>query len=262
MDNIIFDAHAHYDDEKFDIDREEVILSLRQKGVAAVVNNGVDMETSLKAVEFAEKYSHFYAAVGIHPESVTEMDMTKLEEYIAQLEKLLLKSKVVAIGETGIDYHWDIPKAEQHIVFERQLRLSKDTGMPIIIHDREAHGDVMEYLRKYRPNGLLHCYSGSAEMLKEVLRLGDMRISLGGSVTFKNARVPLEVAREVPIDRLLLETDAPYLAPVPNRGKRCDSSMIVYTAEKIAQVRGMSAADVLKYTMENACKFYDIDLKI
>jgi len=260
MEELIFDAHAHYDDEKFEEDRDKVISLLPEKGVAAVVNNGVDIETSLKSVELAKKYSHVYAAVGIHPESVTDMDMTRLDEYIVRIEKLLSHSKVVAIGETGIDYYWDIPKPEQHIVFERQLQLSADTGVPIIIHDREAHGDVMEYLRKYRPFGLMHCYSGSAEMLKEVLRSGDMRISLGGAVTFKNARVPVEVAREVPIDKLLLETDAPYLAPVPNRGKRCDSSMIIYTAEKIAEIRGMTTVDVLKYTKENACRFYDINL--
>ena len=260
MENLIFDAHAHYDDEKFDADRDEVIAALTQKGVAAVVNNGVDIETSLKAIEFAERYPHFYAAVGIHPESVTDMDMSKLDEYISQIEKLVSHKKVVAIGETGIDYYWDIPKAEQHIVFEKQLELSKATGVPIVIHDREAHGDVMEYLRKYKPYGLLHCYSGSVEMLKEVLRQGDMRISLGGAVTFKNARVPVEVAREAPIDKLLLETDAPYLAPVPFRGKRCDSSLIIYTAERIAEIRGMEVNDVLKYTKENACRFYDIDL--
>lgn len=259
MERLIFDAHAHYDDEKFDADRDEVMSSLPEKGVFAVVNNGVDIGTSLKAVGFAEKYPHFYAAVGIHPESVADMDMSMLDNYLEQINSLLQNKKVVAIGETGIDYHWDIPKEEQHIVFRRQLELSKDTGMPIVIHDREAHGDVLEYLRKFRPYGLLHCYSGSAEMLKEVLRLGDMRISLGGSVTFKNARVPVEVAREVPIDRLLLETDAPYLAPVPFRGKRCDSSLIAYTAEKIAEIRGMSVEDVLKYTKENACRFYGIE---
>lgn len=260
MENLIFDSHAHYDDEKFDGDRDEVISSLPEKGVCAVVNNGVDIETSLKSIEFAEKYSYFYAAVGIHPESVENIDMTKIDAYISQIEKLLSHKKVVAIGETGIDYHWEIPKKEQHIVFQKQLELSKATGVPIVIHDREAHGDVVDYLRKYNPYGLLHCYSGSVEMLKEVLRLGDMRISLGGSVTFKNARVPVEVAKEVPMDKLLLETDAPYLAPVPMRGKRCDSSLIIHTAERIAEIRGMDVIDVLKYTKENACRFYGINL--
>lgn len=259
MERLIFDAHAHYDDEKFDDDRDDIMSSLPDKGVFAVVNNGVDFNTSLKAVEYSEKYQHFYTAVGIHPESVPDMDMTRLDEYIGQIESLLTHNKIVAIGETGLDYYWDIPKPEQHIVFERQLRLSADAKLPIIIHDREAHGDTLEYLKKYRPNGLLHCYSGSSEMLKEVLRYGDMYISLGGTVTFKNARVPVEVAAEVPLDRLLLETDAPYLAPVPMRGKRNDSSLIIHTAQRIAEIRGISVTDVLKYTKDNACRFYGID---
>lgn len=256
---LIFDAHAHYDDEKFDPDREAVMDSLPGKGVFAVVNNGVDTETSLKAIEFAEKYPHFYAAVGIHPESVPDMDCSKTDEYLKEIEKMLSHKKVVAIGETGLDYYWDIPKKEQHILFEKQLQLSADTKMPIIIHDREAHGDTMEYLRKYKPFGLLHCFSGSVEMLKEVLRNGNMSISLGGTVTFKNARVPVEVAKEVPMNKLLLETDAPYLAPVPNRGKRCDSSMILFTAQRIAEIRGMQTEDILKFTKENACRFYGIE---
>lgn len=259
MERLIFDAHAHYDDEKFDDDRFELMDSLPQKGVYAVVNNGVDIETSLKAIEYAEKFPFFYAAVGIHPESVVDMDIENLDSNIESISEMLLHKKVVAVGETGIDYHWEIPKDKQHIVFKRQLELASDFKMPIIIHDREAHGDIMEYLRRYRPFGLLHCYSGSAEMLKEVLRLGDMRISLGGSVTFKNARVPVEVAAQVPMDRLLLETDAPYLSPVPYRGKRCDSSLIIHTAAKIAEIRGMSVEDVLKFTKENACKFYGIE---
>ena len=259
MEKLIFDAHAHYDDEKFNDDRDDVIASLPEKGVFAIVNNGVDIETSLKSIELAEKYPHFYAAVGVHPESVPDMDISKADVYILEIEKLLSHKKVVAIGETGLDYYWDIPKPEQHIIFEKQLILSNDTKIPIIIHDREAHGDVMEYLKKYRPFGLLHCYSGSVEMLREVFRYGRMSISLGGTVTFKNARVPVEVAKEVPIDRLLLETDAPYLAPVPMRGKRCDSSLIIHTAKRIAEIRGMDVNDLLKYTKENACRLYGID---
>ena len=256
MEQLIFDAHAHYDDEKFDTDRDEIISSLPEKGVFAVINNGVDYETSLRSIAFAEKYPFFHAAVGIHPESVPDMDMTSSDQYIEQLAALLEHKKVVAIGETGLDYYWDIPKPEQHILFDKQLRLAADTCMPIIIHDREAHADTLEFLKKYRPKALLHCYSGSCEMLKEVFRYGDIYISLGGTVTFKNARVPVEVAREVPLDRLLLETDAPYLSPVPNRGKRNDSSNIIYTARRIAEIRGMSVEDVLKHTKENACRLY------
>lgn len=259
MENLIFDAHAHYDDEKFDADRDELLSSLPEKGVFAVVNNGMDIETSVTAIELAEKYPYIYAAAGIHPECVVDMDVSKVDEYISKIAELLKHEKVVAIGETGIDYHWNIPKNDQHIVFEEFLKLSKDTGMPIVIHDRDAHGDVLEFMKKYQPYGLMHCYSGSVEMLKEVLRIGDMRISLGGVVTFKNAKTPVEVAKEVPMDKLLLETDAPYLTPVPFRKKRCDSSMIIHTAEKIAEIRGMQVEDVLKYTKENACKFYGID---
>lgn len=260
MENLIFDAHAHYDDDKFNDDRDTVMAQLVQNGVCAVVNNGVDIETSEKSIEFAEKYPHFFAAAGIHPESVPDIDCSETDAYLLRIEKMLSHKKVVAIGETGLDYYWDIPKAEQLIVFEKQLQLSNDTHMPIVIHDREAHGDTMTLLRKYKPYGLLHCYSGSVEMLGELFRLGNMYISLGGAVTFKNARVPVEVAREVPLDRLLLETDAPYMAPVPNRGKRCDSSMIIHTAQRIAQIRGMSTEELLKFTRENACRFFDIDL--
>ncbi len=259
MERIIFDAHCHYDDDKFNDDRDHVIESLPENGVYAAVTNGTDIETSRYNLELAEKYPHIYAAVGIHPESVEHIDINKLEEYMSQLAEMLTNKNAVALGETGLDYYWDIPKKEQHVVFDRQLQLAADIGKPIIIHDREAHGDTLEYLKKYEPFGLLHCYSGSKEMLTEVFRYGKMWISLGGTTTFKNARVPVEVAREVPLDRLLLETDAPYLAPVPFRGKRCDSTMTRYTAERIGELRGMSAEDILKYTKENACRFYGVE---
>ena len=259
MDRLIFDAHCHYDDDKFDEDRDELLSSLPEKGVYAVVTNGTDIATSKTSLALAEKYPFVYAAVGIHPESAEDTEMLRIDEYIETIAELLTRKKAVALGEVGLDYYWDIPKEEQHIIFDRQLRLAADVKKPIIIHDREAHGDMLEYLKKYRPFGLLHCYSGSVEMLKEVFRYGDMMISLGGTVTFKNARVPVEVAREVPLDRLLLETDAPYLAPVPFRGKRCDSSLIAHTAQRIAEIRGMTAEDVLKYTKENACRFYGVE---
>ncbi|MBQ1389280.1 MAG: TatD family hydrolase [Clostridia bacterium] len=255
---MIFDAHCHYDDEKFDDDRDTLLSSLPEKGVFAVVTNGTDIETSRTSLELAEKYPFVYAAVGIHPENAAETDIEKLDDYIEKIAQMLTHEKAVALGETGIDYYWDIPKDAQHIIFDRQLQLASDIKKPIIIHDREAHGDILEYLKKYRPYGLLHCYSGSKEMLSEVFRYGKMWISLGGAVTFKNARVPVEVAKEVPMDKLLLETDAPYLAPVPYRGKRCDSSMISYTAQRIANIRGMSVEDVLKYTKDNACRLYNL----
>lgn len=258
MERLIFDAHCHYDDDKFDEDRNELLSSLPEKGVFAVVTNGTDIKTSETSLELAEKYDFVYAAVGIHPESTEDTDISQIDNYIEKIAKLLEHKKAVALGEAGLDYYWDIPKEEQHIIFEKQLQLAADIGKPIIIHDREAHGDTLGYLKKYKPFGLLHCYSGSVEMLKEVFRYGDMMISLGGTVTFKNARVPVEVAKEVPLEKLLLETDAPYLAPAPFRGKRCDSSLILHTAQRIGEIRGISTEDILKYTLENARRFYNV----
>ena len=250
----IFDTHAHYDDGWFDEDRDSVLGSLPQKGVCGIVNNSVDIENAKRVIALAEKYDYIYAAVGIHPENLENLP----DDYLDQIARLTKHPKVVAVGETGLDYHWDIPREEQKRVFEEQLRLSLDLKMPIIVHDREAHGDVFDLLRKYRPNALVHCFSGSVELMREAVRMG-LYISLGGVVTFKNARHSVEVASEIPLDRLLLETDAPYMAPVPFRGKRCDSSMIVFAAEKIAQLRNMTAQQVLDITAGNAKRFYSIE---
>ncbi len=251
--NNIFDAHAHYDDKWFDEDRRSLLSSLPEKGVSYVVNAAVDLATAKTAIAYAEQYPHMYACAGIHPENLEGL----ADDYLDQLAALLEHPRVVALGEIGLDYHWDIPRAEQNRVFEEQLRLALKLDVPVVIHDREAHGDTMALLRKYRPKGLMHCFSGSVEMLKEVMRLG-MSISLGGTVTFKNARVPVEVAAAVPLDRLLLETDAPYLSPVPFRGKRNDSSHIAYTAQKIAEIRGMDAQKLIDLTTENAKRLYGI----
>lgn len=249
----IFDAHAHYDDGWFDEDRDSVLGALPDKGVCGVVNNSVDLENAKRVIALAGKYDYMYAAVGVHPENLENLP----DDYLDRIAGLTKHPKVVAVGETGLDYHWDIPREEQKRVFEEQLGLSIDLKMPIIVHDREAHGDVFDLLRKYRPNALVHCFSGSVELMREAVRMG-LYISLGGVVTFKNARHSVEVASEIPLDRLLLETDAPYMAPVPFRGKRCDSSMIVFAAEKIAQLRNMTAQQVLDITAENAKRFYSI----
>lgn len=249
----IFDAHAHYDDRRFDEDRAELLSSMPENGVSYIVNASVDLATAKTAIEYAETYPFMYACAGIHPENLGGL----VPDYLDRLTQLLQHPRVVALGEIGLDYHWDIPKDAQHRVFEEQLQLAKELDVPVVIHDREAHGDVMELVRKYQPKGLMHCYSGSVEMLKEVLKLG-MSISLGGTVTFKNARVPLEVAKAVPLDRLLLETDAPYLSPVPYRGKRNDSSKIAYTAERIAELRGMDPQELIDITTENAKRLYGI----
>ncbi|MEE1262129.1 TatD family hydrolase [Ruminococcus sp.] len=252
--NNIFDSHAHYDDGWFDEDRDALLGSLPEKGVCGVVNNSVDIENAKRVIAMAEKYGFMYAAVGVHPENLENLP----GDYLDRIAELTKHPKVVAVGETGLDYHWDIPRELQKRVFEEQLKLSLDLKMPIIVHDREAHGDVFDLLRRYRPNALVHCFSGSVELMREAVRMG-MYISLGGVVTFKNARHSVEVASEIPLDRLLLETDAPYMAPVPFRGKRCDSSMIIFAAEKIAQLRDMTAQQVLDITAENAKRFYSIE---
>ena len=253
MFNNIFDSHAHYDDSWFDEDRDSLLEKLPELGVCGVVNNAVDPESSARAIAFAEKYPYFYAAVGFHPENLENMPDGWLDK-IAELTK---HPKVVAIGETGLDYHWDIPKPLQLRVFEDQIKLSLDLDMPIVVHDRKAHGDVFDLLRKYRPKALVHCFSGSVELMREAVKLGSC-ISLGGVVTFKNARHSIEVAGEIPLDRLLLETDAPYMAPVPFRGKRNDSSKIIFAAEKIAALRGVGVQELLDITAENAKRFYSI----
>lgn len=252
----IFDVHAHYDDEKFDEDREELLSTLPSMGVKAVVNASVDLATAKKAIEFTEKYPFMYAAVGVHPENLEGLS----EDYLKELADLYVSNKkVMAIGEIGLDYYWDIPKEPQLKVFEEQLKLSLELDAPVVIHDREAHADTMRILKKYKPKKvLLHCYSGSREMLKEVMSLGAF-ISMGGVVTFKNARVPVEVCEAVPIDRLLLETDCPYLSPVPFRGKRNSSEKIAFTAERIAEIKGMDTQALIDITTENAEKFFSIN---
>lgn len=253
--NNIFDAHAHYDDSWFDDDRDELLSSLPSKGVCGIVNASVDLKTAKTALDFSKRYDYMYATVGFHPENLDDMPY----DYLTQIAKLLEDKKAVALGEIGLDYHWDIDRQLQHKVFEQQLILAKELDVPVVIHDREAHGDIMEYIRKYQPKGLLHCFSGSVEMLNEVLKLG-LSISLGGTVTFKNARVPVEVAQAVPLDRLLLETDAPYLSPVPFRGKRNDSSNILYTATRIAEIKGIGIQQLLDITCDNAKRLYSIDV--
>ncbi len=253
---IIFDAHAHYDDDKFNEDREQLLVSLPEKGVGCVVNAAVDIATSEWALKYADKYKYMYGTIGIHPENADKVP----DDYLTQLEKMSKHKKAVAIGEIGLDYYWDdVPRDIQKRVFIEQILLAEKLNMPVVVHDRDAHGDTMDILRKYNPKGLVHCYSGSVEMCKEIVKLG-MSISLGGVVTFKNARQSVEVAEYIPLDRLLLETDAPYLAPVPFRGKRNDSSKINFVAMKIAEIKGISQEDVLKITAENACRLYNIKL--
>ncbi|MBR1810856.1 MAG: TatD family hydrolase [Clostridia bacterium] len=250
----IFDSHAHYDDPRFDEDRQALLSSLPSKGIVGVITCGTDIVTSQKSLKIAEKYPYIKAACGIYP---GEADKIAPGDF-ASLSEMLKNKNCVAIGEIGLEYHYDdVPRATQLACFEKQLKMAVYLDMPVIVHDREAHEDTMRLLRKYKPKGVLHCYSGSVEMLKEIVKLG-MYIGLGGAVTFKNAQKPLEAASFVPLDRLLVETDAPYMSPVPFRGKRCDSSMIAYSAAKIAEARGMEVDALLAATAENARRLFQI----
>lgn len=251
---IIFDSHAHYDDEKFDGMREELLADLRLHGVSAVLNCGCDVDSCKMTIDLCEKYAYFYAAIGIHPSNIGGDP----EGELAAVRPLYAHPKVVAVGEIGLEYHYDfVPKDTQKAVFTAQLKLAKELDLPVIVHDRDAHNDTLELLKKYRPKGVVHCFSGSAEMAKEVLNLG-MYIGLGGAVTFKNARKPLEVAAVVPADKLLLETDAPYMTPVPYRGKICTSAHIALTAETIADVRGVDRNELIRQCAENTRRLFGI----
>lgn len=251
----IFDSHAHYDDEAFAADRDELLRSLAAHGVRRVMNVGSSMESSRTGIELGKAYDFLYSSVGVHPDSAREINNDTLRE----LAELTRESKVRALGEIGLDYHYEdaCPREIQIPAFERQLALAKELDIPVIVHTREAANDTLELLKKYRPKGIVHCFSGSVEMAKEVLRL-DMYIGFTGVLTFKNARKAVEVVQYAPADRLLLETDCPYMAPEPVRGTRCDSSLIRYVGEYIAQLRGISAEEVFRTTAENARWVYGL----
>ncbi len=252
--NMIFDTHAHYDDESFDADRDILLKRLFENGVCCIVNQGTTVKTCNISIELAEKYPRIYAAVGLHPECLDDNSMAEVEV----VRSLAQHKKVVAIGEIGLDYHHDVPKEFQKQVFEAQLKLAAELKLPVVIHDREAHADTMYYLKAYKPKGIVHCFSGSVEMAREVVGIG-MYIGMGGVVTFKNSRKAVEVIENIPLENIVLETDAPYLSPVPFRGKRCDSSMIKYSADRIAEIKNISTEEVLKATKYNAERVYNIN---
>lgn len=250
----IFDTHSHYDDEKFNPDREELINSLQSQGISYVVSCGCDIDSTQFNFDLAQKYNFFYFASGFHPENLEDASLKDLDI----IKKFAENEKCVAVGEIGLDYHWmSSTKEVQKKFFEAQIQLAKEMDLPVIVHDREAHQDTLDILKATKPKGVLHCFSGSREMAKEIIKL-DMYIGLNGVVTFNNARKSLEVAKEIPIDRLVLETDCPYLAPVPMRGKRNYSAYIQYTAEKIAQLLDMDTQKLLDITNENAKRLYNI----
>jgi len=255
--NGIFDTHAHYDDPAFDEDRD-VLLSegLPQGGVTRVITCAVDLLTSVRSLELARQYDSIYAALGYHPEQAGDERKGDLDTIA---EFLQTEDKAVAVGEIGLDYHYEdgAPKETQIDLFSRQLALANDLDLPVIIHDRDAHGDTMDLLRKYRPRGVLHCFSGSVEMMQEAVKLG-LYIGFGGVVTFKNARKSVECAQAVPEDKFLLETDCPYLAPVPFRGKRNDSRLIAYVANTMAAIRGTEPQALVDRAAQNGCELFRI----
>jgi TatD DNase family protein len=252
--NNIFDSHAHYTDKAFNDDRENMLGSLKESGICGVINCGADLLSSEKSVALSEKYDYIYCACGVHPEEVDGLP----DNYIDILRNMAQNEKCIAIGEIGLDYYWRQDNKElQKKVFEEQILLAKELALPIIVHDREAHEDTLDILKKHKPKGVLHCFSGSVETAKEILKLG-MYIGLGGAVTFKNAKKPVEVAEMLPLDRLLLETDCPYMAPVPMRGKRNYSAYIQYVAEKIGEIKGIDPQTVTDQATENTKTLFGI----
>lgn len=250
----IFDSHAHYDDARFSEDVYDLLDTLPEKGVSGVISCGVNAESTRFAQALAQKYDYIYAAAGFHPLNLEDVP----ENAETVLCELLKDPKTVAVGEIGLDYHYEKEsRTEQLALFEMQLRLAKELDLPVIVHDREAHDDTLRLLKEIQPTGVVHCFSGSVEMAKEILKL-DMYIGLGGAVTFKNAVKPVEVAAMVPAERLLLETDAPYMTPVPFRGKRCDSSLIAYTAARIAEIRGVDTRALCTQTEINTRRLFRI----
>ena len=253
----LFDTHAHYDTDAFDADRLEVLASMPGQGVELILNPGCDLKSSQTAVELAERFPFVYAAVGVHPEECADWNA---EHDIPVLEALAQNPKVRAIGEIGLDYHWpeNPPRELQQQVFHAQLDLAEKLNLPVIVHDRDAHHDCLDIVRAH-PNvtGVYHCYSGGVEDAKTLMKLGWM-ISFTGSITFKNARRALEVIDLLPLDRMMIETDSPYMSPEPFRGRRNDSGRVHLVAEAIARRKGLDPEEVARITLENGKRFFRI----
>lgn len=246
---VIFDSHAHYDDRKFDEIRDELLKELPNRGISGVIDCGCDVASSRAALSLSEKYDYIYAAVGIHPENIGGGT-------VEEIKAMSQHEKCVAIGEIGLDYYWvSDNKNEQCALFSEQLMLANSLSLPVIVHDREAHADTLELIRKYRPQGVLHSFSGSVETAKELLELG-LYIGIGGVITFKNAKKLPEVVKMLPEDRFLLETDAPYLTPAPYRSKINHSAMIYFTAEKIAEIKNISIEKIFELSRKNAERLF------
>ena len=254
---MIFETHAHYDDKAFDEDRENLLLELYQNGITTIINVSSDLASINRTLSLAEKYPYIYGAVGVHPSDSGELT----EETFLELTKACQHEKVVAVGEIGLDYYWQEPEKKiQKKWFERQLLLAQEVSLPVIIHSREAAKDTLDMMRALhaeKSGGVIHCFSYSKEMAAEFLKL-DYYFGIGGVVTFQNAKKLREAVAYIPIDKLLLETDSPYLAPVPNRGKRNNSGNIPYIAQELAQIKGVSYEEIIAATRQNSERLFGV----
>lgn len=256
---MIFDTHAHYDDEQFNDDRENLLREIFSAGIGNIVNVGADMITSRQSIALAKAYPEIYAAVGVHPSDIACLD----EEAYEELRKMAAEEKVVAIGEIGLDYYWDKEddvQAAQREAFKRQLTLARDVKLPVIVHSRDAAKDTMDILaaeQRVDNPGIIHCYSYSVEQAREYVKMG-YYIGVGGVVTFKNAKVLKQVVEEIPLERIVVETDCPYLTPEPYRGKRNASLYLPYVVDKIAELKGISGKEVEEITYQNALRVYGL----
>ena len=253
---MLFDTHAHYDDEAFDADRDAVLTALPEQGVGLILNPGCDVESSRRAVRYAAAYPHVYAAVGIHPENCGGCTAGDLDA----IRALAQQPKTVAIGEIGLDYYWaeNPPRDFQQQVLRQQLALARELALPVIIHDRDAHADTLAIVREFPGvTGVFHCFSGSPEMARELLKMG-WYLGFDGPVTYKNARRAPEVAAVTPLDRMLIETDSPYMTPVPYRGRRNDSGYVHLVAEKLAEWKGVTPEEMARVTTENGKRLFRI----
>lgn len=253
-----FDSHAHLDDTRFDGDRAKIMAALPQCGVTRVMNVGCDAASSEASVALAEQYPFVYAAVGSHPDDAAQVD----DALLARYRTLARSKKVRAIGEIGLDYYYeDVPRPIQQQAFTTQLALAQELGLPVIVHERDAHGDAMQIVRQFpQVHGVFHCYSGATEMAQELVSLG-WYLGFTGVVTFKNAKRAVEVVKNLPLERILIETDCPYMAPEPYRGRRNDSRLVPYMARKIAEIKGLSEQAVAAATTENAMRLFSVPAK-
>jgi TatD DNase family protein len=256
----IFDSHAHYDDEQFDEDRDTLLEELKQNGVGGILNMSSDYASIKRTVDLTKKYDFIYGAIGIHPENADEYCEAVKEEILF----LLKDEKMKAVGEVGLDYYWESnpPKELQQKVLREQYEIAKSLGLPVILHDREAHEDILKIAKEYRDvTSVFHSFSGSVEMAREIVKLGGY-LGISGVLTFKNARKLPEVVKEIPLDRLLIETDAPYMAPVPYRGKRNRSDYLLGVVERIAEIKGISVEEVLLATSSNARRLLKLENRV